>query len=645
MVTRLYHWLERKLNRKYILGMASGLLAISVLFAILFISMSQKQLTDERANTSLQLNKLLQTALEHSMVMRDLEGVRQIISRFGEQKEIRNVMILNTEGDIRLATQKQLIGEVDKKIGSATKDYTVFINTPDTGEVLRSINPIHNRDECRACHEDKESHPINGVLVVDFDASVLRENARRSTLALMGAGSTVVLITLFGGWWFMGFFVLKPVHKLLEAQQEFTSGNLKTRVKTFGGDEISKLGKSFNSMAETIEAQWNSLEKRSKFLQSLIDGIPDGVRVLDQDNNILLANQAYVEQFGSTQEAALEAKCFAVHKRSEPCIPTMETCPLFEIKNHNKAVKVVHHHHNAKGEEHSVEIFAAPIIGGESLGKAPIIIEVIRDLSKSVNYSQEQRLTALGMLASGVAHEIHNPLGSIQIAFHSIDQLIESDEPAIEQLKYYIELIEGEIDKCVDITGRLLKLGNLPDTHMQPINLSTVITETLSLLEWEANSRNIIMKMHLPESPQRVLATDTELRMMVLNLVQNAYHAMPNGGELIVTVVPENHTIKATIEDTGVGISEEMQARIFDPFFSHRSDTEKGTGLGLSITKAIVKRFNGDIQVSSEAGEGACFTITLPDADIEDDGNGYSEGDDDKEVFNSDNEQNNPTSV
>jgi len=616
LLLKLYHWIESKLNRKYILGMASGLVAISLLFAILFINMYQKQLENERANTSLHLNKLLQTALEHSMLKRDLNGIRNIINRFGEQDEIQNVMILNTDGEVRLATEELYLGEIIKDIGVATNHHTAFINTANTGEVLRSINPVFNRDECSRCHGVKETHPVNGVIVVDFDASMLRKNARNTTLALMGAGSTVVLITLFGGWWFMGNFVLKPVHKLLRAQQIFTSGDMQSRVELTGGDEISKLGNSFDSMAQTIETQWNELEKSKNFLQSLIEGIPDSVRVIDQDYNILLANQAYVEHTGQSRKEALATKCFHIHQRNEPCIPTLETCPLYEIKTNGKPVKTLHHHSNNEGEELSVEIFAASVASDNSQGTPPIIIEVIRDLSKSVKYSQEQRLTALGMLASGVAHEIHNPLGSIQIAFQSIDQLIESDKPVIDQLKYYIQLIEGEIDKCIDITGRLLKLGNLPDTHLQPININTVISETLSLLQWEADSKNIAMHMNLPqqESP-RVLATDNELRMMVLNLIQNAYHAMPDGGELIVSAITNNSNVVMTIEDTGVGIPAEMQSRIFDPFFTHRSDQEKGTGLGLSITKAIIKRFKGNINVFSELGKGTTFTVILPNAD------------------------------
>ncbi len=615
MFLRLYHWIDSKLNRKYILGMASGLVAISIVFAFLFLNMYQKQLTNERANTSLHLNKLLQTSLEYFMLNRDLAGASQIIKSFGEQDEIKNVMILNVEGKIRLATQTHLIGNTDIKIGKARQDHTVFINAAGTGEVLRSINPIHNKKECSFCHGDKTKNPINGVLVVDFDASVLRKNARKTTLALMGAGSTVVLITLFGGWWFMGQFVLKPVHKLLKAQQNFTSGKLNTRVNLGGSDEISKLGKSFDKMSETIERQWDILEKRQQFLQSLIDGIPDGVRVLDQDFNILLANQAYLDQSGKTAKSTLNDKCYAIHQRDEPCIPTMETCPLFEIKKHGQAIKALHHHINSEGEEQSVEIFAAPVTGGIEWGKTPIVIEIIRDLEKSVSYSQEQRLTALGMLASGVAHEIHNPLGSIQIAFQSIDQLIESDKPVIDQLKYYIALIEGEIDKCVDITGRLLKLGNLPDIHLQPIDINSTIAETLSLLQWEADSKKISMEMNFPEISPRILATDNELRMMILNLTQNAYHAMPDGGKLSVNVEQDENQVTVSIKDSGVGISQKMQERIFDPFFSHRSDQEKGTGLGLSITKAIVKRFKGTIEVSSKLGEGATFTIVLPNVD------------------------------
>jgi len=598
--------------------MASGLFAISILFALLFISMYQKELTHERANTSLHLNKLLQTSLENAMLKRDLNGLRDILKSFGQQDEIQRVMIFNPQGTVRFSSEDKFLGYINQKIGKTTQDNTLFMNTPDKGEVLRSINPIYNKTECGICHGDKHNNPINGVLVVDFDASTLRKNALQTTLALMGAGSTVMLITLFGGWWFMGQFVLKPVKKLLLAQQSFTDGNLQARVNLKGNDELSRLGKSFNNMVETIEKQWDTINKREQFLQSLIDGIPDGIRVLDQDYNVILHNKTYAEQFTGDTERIIKHKCYAIHNRDTPCIPTMETCPLYEINKNNLPVKAIHHHINIDKEKQSVEIFAAPISSAEDLGKEPLIIEVIRDLSKSVNYSQEQRLTALGMLASGVAHEIHNPLGSIQIAFQSINQLTEADEPVIDQLRHYIKLIEGEIDKCIDITGRLLKLGSLPDTHLQPININSVIPETLSLLRWEADSKNIQMNLKIPDNENlRVMATDNELRMMILNLIQNAYHAMPEGGKLFVeiNVINQNETVQMVIRDTGVGISKKMQDRIFDPFYSHRSNDQKGTGLGLSITQAIVKRFNGNISVKSTLGEGSVFTITLPNAD------------------------------
>ncbi len=611
----LYHWIDTKLNRKYILGMAFGLIGISLLFVIMFINLNKNQLENQHAKASLSLNKLLQSALENSMLKRDLGGVRNILNDFGKQENIYNIMITNTKGEVRFASKQESLGKIIQNVGQATQANTQLINSGEGNESLRSINPINNREECGICHGPKQKHPINGVIVVDMDANAIRKNTRNTTLALMAAGSTVVLIILFGGWWFMGQFVLKPVRRLLNTQQKFTLGNMQARVRFLGNDEISGLGNSFDSMADTIETQVTKLERSKKFLQSLIEGIPDGVRVLDQDNNILIANTAYAKQIGVSPAEALEAKCYAVHKRDKPCISTMQTCPLYEIKTNGKPIKVVHHHTNSEGVENSVEIFAAPIEAGESWGKAPVIIEVIRDLSKSINYSQEQRLTALGMLASGVAHEIHNPLGSIQIAFQSIDQLIESGEPVMEQLKQYIELIEGEIDKCVDVTGRLLKLGNLPDTHLQPIDLVNVIIETISLLQWEANARKIDMKVDLPDSPMRVLGTDTELRMMILNLVQNAYHAMHKGGNIIISVKNENQRIITSVSDTGVGISKEIQQRIFDPFFSHRSDNEKGTGLGLSITKTIVHNFKGTIKVSSIPGKGSTFTIILPDAD------------------------------
>ncbi|MEA3292403.1 MAG: ATP-binding protein [Pseudomonadota bacterium] len=610
-------WLTSKLERKYLLGTASGLLAMSLIFFLLFISMYRAQLESERSKASLQMNKLLQASLENAMLKRDLDGLRGIVSHLGAQLEIDNVMIVNPLGEVRFAARPEMLGLSYPAIGGAREDSTQF-TTLDTGEeVLRSVNPVYNKTRCTECHGPVTANPVNGVLVVDYDASILRQHARSTTLALMSAGAIVVLITLIGGWWFLRRHVLRPVNGLLQAHAGFSGGVLDTRIDVSGRDELAELGHSYNRMAETIEGQWRELEGKKRFLQSLIDGVPDGIRVLDRDYRIVLANRAYLEQAGLDQEVALSTTCYrASHARKEPCVPTLTSCPLHEIGRTGQPVKVLHRHTDADGVENSVEIFAAPLRrnGGDEAGG--LIVEVIRDLSRTIRYSQHQRLTELGELAAGVAHEIHNPLASIRIAIDAVDRSIgEEGAVNIEQTKEYLKLVEDEIDSVIEVTGRLLKLSAWPGMATQIVEINEVVEETASLLNWEAKAKRISLSMDLPETSPRVLAIDGEMRMVVLNLVQNAYHAMPDGGRLDIRVRPEAGMVVMTFSDTGRGIPEEIQAQIFDPFFSQRADRERGTGLGLAISKGIVNRFDGEIRFDSRAGEGTTFTVTLPDAD------------------------------
>ena len=136
----------------------------------------------------------------------------------------------------------------------------------------------------------------------------------------------------------------------------------------------------------------------------------------------------------------------------------------------------------------------------------------------------------------------------------------------------------------------------------------------MSLLNWEAQDKQIKVRKEYPPS-LRVLATDSEMRMMSLNMAQNAFHAMPDGGEFQVSGERKDAWIDIRFADQGVGIQPEDLDRIFDPFFSRRADGRKGTGLGLSITRTIVENYRGNIFVESTLGQGSRVTIRLPDAD------------------------------
>lgn len=150
---------------------------------------------------------------------------------------------------------------------------------------------------------------------------------------------------------------------------------------------------------------------------------------------------------------------------------------------------------------------------------------------------------------------------------------------------------------------------------MEIVDVNLAVQDTLSLLRWEAEQQRIRVEIELPSPPLRVLATDTDVRMLTLNIAQNAFHAMPGGGLLRVLGRRQAGKILLAFEDSDIGIAPEDLHRIFDPFFSRRADGSQGTGLGLAICQTIVNNYKGRIEVTSVPGEGSRFTIHLADAD------------------------------
>jgi len=144
------------------------------------------------------------------------------------------------------------------------------------------------------------------------------------------------------------------------------------------------------------------------------------------------------------------------------------------------------------------------------------------------------------------------------------------------------------------------------------VALNPAVADTLALLEFDARSRGITQDIDLAPGEPRVLADDSDLRMVVLNLVQNAHHAMPGGGRLQMRTRVDGGSAIIEVADDGRGIADSDRERIFDPFFSQRADGEGGTGLGLTICKSIVENYGGRIAVASTPGRGATFRVTLP---------------------------------
>lgn len=610
-------WQTLGLRRKLIASLSVGLALSACAAVAMFTLVYSRQVNTERKWAAEQINILLRTSLENAMLKRDLPGLREIVRNFGKQEGVARVLILNASGEVRFASDDRWLGHQVAETSAPCdgcgpgRPHSRFLSTSEGVEVLRAAHPVPNQAACVGCHGAVAERPINGILVVDFETSHWRTEARRTAMSMLIATLAVTMLGLILLAVLMRRWVIEPIERVTEAATALADGQLSRRVDVGTHDEIGRLAESFNAMAANAENNLALVANERTFLQELLDALPDGVRVIDRNYAVILANREYCELVGLTHAEVLTMPCYtSSHGRSEPCSATLEMCPLAELKPHLRRLKCTQRF-KSQHRHRNVEINAAALSSGYP-GADRLVVEVIRDIEAEVDYSHEQRLSSIGQLAAGVAHEIRNPLGSIRVALQTLLQSVDANRVDINVMRHYLQLVDKQIDGCVDITARLLLLSAHRSGVPELVEVNRALGETVTLLGYDMELHRIAVVVQLDDSQPRVIGSESDIRMLCLNLLQNALHAMPDGGELAVSTQANETEVHISVRDTGVGISDADLPHVFEPFFSRRADGTRGTGLGLAIVKSIVQRHRGAVSVSTDTGVGSTFKVMLP---------------------------------
>jgi two-component system NtrC family sensor kinase len=256
----------------------------------------------------------------------------------------------------------------------------------------------------------------------------------------------------------------------------------------------------------------------------------------------------------------------------------------------------------------------------ESLGRADkelkewaISLESkVEERSREIMLMEEQlrrseKLASLGTLSAGVAHEINNPLTGI-LLYASI---INSDKRLDPALMPDVERVISETQRCAGIVKHLLEFSRESSPEKEVTVLDAILDEVVTLFHEQPDFRNIAIRKKYGDGLPYISVDPNQIRQVFMNLVINAGHAMPNGGDLEISTyrTADGKYVCAGLKDNGDGIPEENLARIFDPFFTTKSE---GTGLGLSISYGIIENNGGKIEVKSRVGEGTTFVVMLP---------------------------------
>ena len=250
----------------------------------------------------------------------------------------------------------------------------------------------------------------------------------------------------------------------------------------------------------------------------------------------------------------------------------------------------------------------------------PYLIDQLQKMNRELMQAQQRmimaaRLSSMGEIAAGVAHEINNPLSGVLTYLKLMEKKF--SETSIESLNIpnllkYVKTMESETARCSEIVKNLLEFARPTEAERELTSLEDIIRKTLLLVKHQIQLQGIeIIEEYQPYLP-KITADAKQIQQVFLNLFINSAQAMSNGGKLFIKVKTDNNKhIITEVTDTGCGIPKENINKVFDPFFTTKLD-KKGTGLGLSVVYSIIQRHNGNIEVTSKVGEGTTFTIKFP---------------------------------
>lgn len=623
---RIPPWL-RGLKGRFALGVVLLLLLVGTPFFYLFYTLHRDRSIDSLIQATTDMSRLLVQVIEESMFERSPHRLTAAVSQLSNSELVQRVLIVDKRGRVAVSTDPRAVGQqVSHESPTCRACHTrspasrtpATIVTEERGvEVFRTMRPVYNRPACYGCHPQNDQ--LNGVLMVDYSTTAVRAQFRADVWRMVGLALIMVPLTLIVIAGLMNRLVVRRVQALVRATQRVRRGDLSATAGAEGDDELAVLGESFNAMTTSLRDSIREIERQGSYLEHVIDSIEEQVCVVDHALCIVAANRSFISASGLWKGAIIGQPCAAVAHAGggAPC----HSCPAQAVFATGAVQKTHVVASDGEGRERQYEVFCSPL--RDASGAVSQVIEVRRDVTErtllEVNLHQSERLASLGLLASGISHEINNPLASIAACVDGLCRQVQSGccdtEEGRHTLLEDLSLVSREVMRAKAITSRLLILSRPSTDRVSVVDLNRPILETVSLLKFEAENAGVILATELEDSVPPIVADEGQVRQLVLNLVLNAIEAAAAGprrpGRVAIKTCATNGVLQLTVVDNGSGIAPGEEKKIFEPFYSRRARGQ-GTGLGLFIAQTIVRGLRGAIYVSSWAGEGASFTVEVP---------------------------------
>lgn len=366
----------------------------------------------------------------------------------------------------------------------------------------------------------------------------------------------------------------------------------------------------FHLMLEKVRLQKELIETKN-FLESIVEKAGDAISVVDLEGKVIYWNEGAERIYGYRKEEILRKNIsHFLYPKDEKLRAEEETLMkelMIRVCEGEVIPNVEVRRQSKEGKEILVSMTLSPLrdAGGKIIGVTRICKDITQMKKAEERLLLTERLTSLGELTAGVAHELRNPLAGIKIN----TQILLRRKDLSEKERKLLKSTEEGIEKIQKIVEDMLHFAKPKSAEFREAEINRVVEESLEIFQTKLKKANISLEFFKGEGLPKVWIDVHQIQQALVNLMLNAIQAMEKGGRLRIRTYQDGERVAVEVKDTGIGIPSFHLKRIFDPFFTTKSE---GTGLGLSITHKILEAHGGTIDVQSIEGQGSTFTLFIP---------------------------------
>jgi two-component system phosphate regulon sensor histidine kinase PhoR len=534
-----------------------------------------------------------------SRLVKEGHMIAETIDWSTPEKLQRQAEVLEHTLDARItliAPNGDVIGDSEKK---ETKQQNLK-NHPLVQKALRNepVEPMQDLKQVYAMIPVVREGKVVGVIQISINLDEVNASLEKVWISLTGGLVIAYLLAGFASSR-IASGVTRPIEEITQVAVDIAQKRFHRRVNEEGKDEIGRLGRAINRMAESLQFQLETIRKNERRLKSVIESMESGLLLINSRGRISIANRAFERMFGIPAHDLIGLPYERLSCPSE-LAPLVTECA-------EKQMRIRKELHLHEPEERILEANLAPMwVEPHGVG----VVAVFHDLTAIRRLEQMRR-----DFVANVSHELKTPVTSIRgFAETLLDGAMEEHETC----KEFLQIILKESIRLQRLVSDLLDLSQIESKQfrlkLENHDVERLVHPVVKTLEDQIRGKQLALAVEIPEN--FVVQVDADrFQQILLNLLANAMNYTPAGGKITLRVEKVENHWRLIVADTGIGIPKEDLPRIFERFYrvdKARSRDSGGTGLGLAIVKHLVEVHHGKIQVESTLGKGTCFTLTFP---------------------------------